>query len=34
MQDGLRAFLGQAQKEVVPLDQSIAALEALMGDAG
>lgn len=34
MQDSLRAFLGQAQKEVVPLDQSIAELEALMGNAG
>ena len=32
MQEPMRAFLGQAQREVVPLDQSIAALAALIGD--
>lgn len=32
MQEPMRAFLGQAQREVVPLDQSIAALARLIGD--
>ena len=32
MQEPMRAFLGQAQREIVPLDQSIAALGALIGD--
>ncbi|MBC2661091.1 FliI/YscN family ATPase [Novosphingobium flavum] len=32
MQEPMRAFLGQAQREVVPLDRSIAALAALIGD--
>ena len=31
MQEQLRGFLGQAQGEVIPLDRSIAELEALMG---
>ncbi len=33
MQDALRAFLSQAQREVVPLPESIAALGTLIGDA-
>ncbi|MDE2619247.1 MAG: FliI/YscN family ATPase [Sphingomonadales bacterium] len=32
MQEPMRRFLGQAQREVVPLDDSIAALGALIGD--
>ena len=32
MQEPMRAFLGQAQREIVPLPASIAALAALIGD--
>jgi len=34
MQEALKGFLGQEQREVVDLGQSIAALTRLLGDTG
>jgi flagellum-specific ATP synthase len=34
MHEALNSFLGQSVREIIPLEPSIAALEALMGDAG
>ncbi|MDE2621306.1 MAG: flagellum-specific ATP synthase FliI, partial [Sphingomonadales bacterium] len=33
MQEPLKTFLGQEQREIVPLEESIVALSALMGSA-